>query len=89
MSRVAMVRSEASRLDDLSDPGGMAGLDDLDENDPRSLARWMRRMSDETGEGMDEEMSEMIGRLEAGESPESIEESMPDLAAAPESQSEF
>ena len=86
MSRVAMVRSEASRLDDLGDPGG---LDDLDENDPRSLARWMRRMSDETGEGMDEEMSEVVGRLEAGESPESIEESMPDLAAGPESQSEL
>jgi len=35
MSRVSVVRSEDSRLDDLADPS-FAG--DLDENDPKSLA---------------------------------------------------
>jgi hypothetical protein len=78
MSRVAVLRSEESRLDEMADP---AAFGDLDENDPRSIGRWMRRMSTEMGEEMDSEMNEVVDRLEAGESPESIEESMPDLAA--------
>lgn len=76
MSRVAVLRSGESRLDDMADP---AAFGDLDENDPRSIGRWMRRMSAEMGEDLDGEMSEVVDRLEAGESPESIEESMPDL----------
>ena len=71
-----MVRSEESRLDDLADPGGFP---DLDENDPKSLGNWMRKMSDEMGEDLGPEFSEVVGRLEAGEDPESIEQSMPDL----------
>ncbi len=31
------------------------------------------------GEPLDAEMNEVIGRLESGESPEAIEQSMPDL----------
>ncbi len=76
ISRVAVVRSEESRLDDLTDPGM---LDDLDENDPKSIARWMRKMSAEVGEEMPPEFDEVIDRLEAGQSPEEIEEAMPDL----------
>jgi putative FmdB family regulatory protein len=76
ISRVSVLRSEESRLDSLVDPSGLAGLD---ENDPRSIARWMRKMSDETGEDMGSEFDEMVGRLEAGESPEDIESSMGEL----------
>jgi putative FmdB family regulatory protein len=76
ISRVAVVRSEDSRLDDLADP---SMLGDLDENDPKSMARWMRKMSAEAGEDMPEEFDEVINRLEAGQTPEEIEESMPDL----------
>jgi len=77
ISRVAVVRSEDSRLDDLADP---STLGDLDENDPKSIARWMRKMSAETGEEMPSEFDEVIDRLESGQSPEEIESSMPDLA---------
>lgn len=77
MSRVAVLRSEESHMDDLTDP---SGLGDLDENDPKSMARWMRKMSAETGEEMPEEFDEVMGRLESGQTPEEIEESMPDLA---------
>jgi len=77
MSRVAVLRSEEGRLDDMADP---TAFGDLDENDPRSIGRWMRRMSAEMGEDLGDEMTEMVDRLEAGESPEAIEESMPDLA---------
>jgi hypothetical protein len=50
----------------------------VDENDPRSVARWARRMSSEMGEDAGPEFNEMVDRLEAGESPESIEQSMGD-----------
>jgi putative FmdB family regulatory protein len=80
ISRVSVVRSEESRLDDLADPS-LVG--DLDENDPKSLARWMRKMSSEVGEEMPEEFDEVIGRLELGQTPEEIEESMPELGESP------
>ena len=79
ISRVAVLRSEESRLDDLADPSSMG---DLDENDPKSLARFMRKMASETGEDLGPEFAEVVGRLEAGEDPEAIERSMPDLAGA-------
>ena len=79
MSRVAVLRSEDSRMDDLADPSAFG---DLDEDDPRSIGRWMRRMSAETGEELGSEFEEVVGRLEAGENPESIEQSMPDLGGS-------
>jgi len=81
ISRVAVVRSEESRLEDLADPSTLAGLD---ENDPKSIARWMRRMSHELGEDLGPEFEEVVDRLEAGQSPEEIEEAMPDLGAGEE-----
>ncbi|RPI58552.1 MAG: zinc ribbon domain-containing protein [Chloroflexi bacterium] len=77
ISRVAVVRSEEGRLDDLADP---SMLGDLDENDPKSLARWMRKMSDEVGEEMPSEFGEVMDRLESGQSPEEIEDALPGLA---------
>ncbi|MGQ9502776.1 MAG: FmdB family zinc ribbon protein [Anaerolineae bacterium] len=84
VSRVRLVRSEESRLDDLSDPSQFG---DLDENDPRSLGRWMRRMSQEVGEELGPEFDEVVDRLEAGQSPEEIEKALPELAG-PESGAE-
>lgn len=82
MSRVAVVRSEEGRLDDLADPGM---LDGLDEDDPKSMARWMRKMGSEMGEEMPSEFDEVISRLESGQTPEQIEEAMPDLAGGMDS----
>ena len=55
-------------------------LDGVDENDPRSLGKMMRRMADETGEDLGPEFGEVVGRLEKGEDPEAIEKSMPEIA---------
>jgi putative FmdB family regulatory protein len=76
ISRVAVLRSEESRLEDLADPSSLAGLD---ENDPKSMARWMRKMSGEMSEDLGPEFDEVVDRLEAGESPEEIEAALPDL----------
>ena len=46
-SRFASPKSEDARLDALSDPSSFAGLD---ENDPRSMARFMKKMGQEMGE---------------------------------------
>jgi len=73
ISRVAILHSEESRLESLADPSNLEGLD---ENDPRSLGRWMRKMSSELGEDLGPEFNEIVDRLEAGESPEKIEESL-------------
>lgn len=77
VSRVRMLRSEESRLESLADDASL--LSGLESEDPRALAHFMRRMSDEMGEPLDAEMQEVMDRLEAGESPEAIEESLPDL----------
>ena len=76
VSRIALAKSEDSRLDSLMDDSALAGLD---EEDPRTLGRFMRKMSQEMGEDLGDEFGEVVDRLEKGESPESIEESMPEL----------
>ena len=63
MSRFALVRSEESRIDDLSDPSSLSGVD---ENDPKSMARWMRKMGKELGEDAGEDFDQMVDELEAG-----------------------
>ena len=77
ISRVALAKSEDSRLDNLMD-SNLAGLD---EDDPRSLGKFMRKMGQEMGEDLGDDFNEVVDRLEKGESPEAIEQSMPDLAA--------
>ena len=63
MSRFALVRSEDSRLGDLSDPSSLSGID---ENDPKTMARWMRKMGKELGEDAGEDFDQMVDELEAG-----------------------
>jgi putative FmdB family regulatory protein len=76
VTRVALAKSEETRMDTLMDD---SALDGLDEEDPKALGRFMRRMSREMGEEMGDDFDEVVDRLEKGESPEAIEASMPDL----------
>jgi putative FmdB family regulatory protein len=76
ISRIAVGKSEDARLDSLMDDPALAALD---EEDPRAIGRFMRKMGQEMGEELGDEFDEVVGRLESGESPESIEQSMPDL----------
>jgi len=65
VSRVAVRRSEESRLEGLADPSSLVGLD---ENDPKSVAKWMkkmgREMGEETGEDFDEEVDKAMEEAE-------------------------
>lgn len=67
VSRFAVMKSEESRLEELADPTNLSGLD---ENDPKSIARWARKMGQEMGEELGPEYDEMIDRMEAGEMPD-------------------
>lgn len=53
-------------------------LEGMDENDPRSMAAAVRRMTEIAGEPVTPAMEEMIRRLEAGEDPEKVEEELGD-----------
>ena len=78
MSRFATVKSEEARLESLASDGSFG---DLDENDPTSVARFMKKMGKELGDDLgddfdsavDEAMSEgetgaETGRETGGES---------------------
>ena len=56
----------------------MAEAAGMDENDPRAMGRFMRKMAEQTGEPVPPEMHEAIRRLESGEDPDKIEEQMGD-----------
>lgn len=48
----------------------------IDENDPKAMARMMRRMAELTGEKLDEPMEEAVRKLEEGADPESLEDDL-------------
>ena len=75
VSKVSVVRSEESRLESLADPSKLPS-----DDDPKALSRWMKTMGSEMGEDMGPEFDEVIDRLEAGQSPEEIEQTVPGLA---------
>ncbi len=86
VSRVATGKSEDARMEALSDPSAFGGVD---ENDPKSVARFMRKMGDQMGgEDLGPEFGEMVDRLESGESPEEIEKTMPGMGEVNEPMSQ-
>jgi hypothetical protein len=66
MSRFATVKSEEARLDALADS---SSLGDLDENDPSSVARFMKKMGKEFGDDLGEDFDEAVDEAmtEAGD----------------------
>jgi len=64
VSRVFQLKSEDAQLEDLADPSSFG---DLDENDPKSVARWARKLGQQMGEDLGDDWGEMVDRLEAGE----------------------
>jgi putative FmdB family regulatory protein len=67
VSRVAVHRSEESRLDDMADESSFG---DVDENDPKSVARWARKMGQQFGEDLGDDWGEMVDQIESGAAPE-------------------
>ena len=78
ISRVAILKSEDARLEAMADPSTFG---DIDENDPKGMARMMRKMGNEMGEDLPPEFDDVVDRLEKGQKPEDIEKELPDLGA--------
>ena len=57
LSKVRVIRSEESRMESLADPSKWG---DLDEKDPRSMAKMMRRLGKEFGEELGEDADRMV-----------------------------
>ena len=57
MSRFAAPKSEEARMEALADPSNFG---DLDENDPQSMARFMKKMGREMGEDLGDDMDEAM-----------------------------
>lgn len=62
-------------MENMMDPASLEGLED----DPKALGQMMKKMGREMGEELPPEFDEVTDRLEAGQSPEEIESSLPDL----------
>jgi putative FmdB family regulatory protein len=65
--------AQAARFEKLMDEMG-ADIDKIDENDPRQIGRFLRKFGEAAGEDLGPEFREAVGRLEAGEDPEKVEE---------------
>lgn len=79
MTKVRISKSDSSRMDSLADD--FPGLENLDD-DPQAMGRVMRKMGREMGEDLPPEFNEVVDRLEKGQSPEQIEQEIPDLGNA-------
>ena len=78
MTKVRIAKSDVGRMESAADD--FSGMDGI-ENDPKALARMMRKMGGEMGEELPAEFNDVVDRLEAGQSPEEIESALPDLGA--------
>ena len=57
VSRFATPKSEDARMDALADPASFAGVD---EDDPKSVARWMKKMGGEMGEDFGDDLDQAM-----------------------------
>ncbi len=78
MTRVRIAKSDESRMESAADD--FSGMDGI-ENDPKALAKMMRKMGNEMGEELPAEFNDVTDRLAAGQSPEEIESALPNLGA--------
>ena len=76
MTKVRIAKSDVNRMESTADD--FAGMDGI-EDDPKALARMMRKMGGEMGQDLPVEFNDVVDRLEAGQSPEEIESALPDL----------
>ncbi|MGI8588117.1 MAG: FmdB family zinc ribbon protein [Chloroflexia bacterium] len=70
-----------------NDPAGFGEmLNGVDDEDPRSVARWARQMQQQTGEDLGPEFNTALTRIESGEDPDRV---MDDLDPAADMPDEF
>jgi hypothetical protein len=63
LSRFSAPKSEEARLEAMADPSNFG---DVDENDPRSMARFMKKMGKEMGEDMGDDLDAALEESAGG-----------------------
>jgi putative FmdB family regulatory protein len=77
--KVRFARGDRSRLATLADPSNLDALD----QDPQALGKMMREMKTEMGANdLPAEFDEVVNRLERGQTPDQIENDLPELGSA-------
>ena len=76
MTKVRIAKSDDSRMSSMADD--FAGFESMDD-DPKEMARMMKKMGNEMGDELPPEFNEVVDRLESGQSPDEIESAIPDL----------
>lgn len=76
MTKVRIAKSEEGRMESMADD--FTGFENMDD-DPKEMARMMKKMGNEMGEELPPEFNEVVDRLESGQSPDEIESAIPDL----------
>jgi putative FmdB family regulatory protein len=67
LSRVHVRLSEETRLERLADPGAWGGVD---ENDPKSMAKMLKKMTQEMGEDTADDVDQLVEEaMASGEGP--------------------
>lgn len=76
--KVRFSLGDRSRLASLADPSNLDALED----DPQALGRMMREMKTQLGANdLPGEFDEVVSRLESGQSPDQIEQDLPELSS--------
>jgi len=57
ISMFSVPKSEEARLEALADPSRLSGID---ENDPKSVMKWAKKMGKELGEDMGDDFDQML-----------------------------
>jgi len=76
MTKVRIAKSDDSRMESMADD--FSGFENMDD-DPKEMARVMKKMGREMGEELPPEFNEVVDRLESGQSPDEIESTIPNL----------
>ncbi len=80
--KVRFALGDRSRLAELADPANLNALDD----DPQALGRMMREMKTQMGaDDLPGEFDEVVDRLEKGQTPDQIENDLPELSSSADS----
>lgn len=78
---VRVATNDIARLSQMADPGNMAALED----DPRRLGKMMKDMREQVGaDDLPGEFDEVVDRLEKGQTPDEIENDLPELGSSPD-----
>ncbi len=64
ISRIRYIESEEARLERLAES---TDIENLDPNDPKALAKFVKKMGQELGDEFGPEFEEMVDRIESGE----------------------